>query len=62
MREAKIGRIAHISKIHTKPMTNVRMAGTASELAVNQFQDGQVLIQLLGNNFAKVVQLAPGAA
>jgi len=43
-------------------MTNVRMAGTASELAVNQFQDGQVLIQLLGNNFAKVVQLAPGAA
>jgi hypothetical protein len=43
-------------------MINVRVAGTASGLSVNQFRDGQVLIQLLSNNFAKVIQLAPGAA
>jgi hypothetical protein len=43
-------------------MANVRVTGTASGLSINQFLDGQVLIQLLSNNFAKVIQLAPGAS
>ena len=42
-------------------ITNIRVIGSALNNSSYLFS-GQVLIQLLGSSFAKVVQLAPGAA